>query len=106
MTWETVKRPNDVADCSGSRVLADELHDWCRVFQSVRVMTDARLANQLDLAAEFFVSLGDEAGVLVPWDDVVGVAEDVQQRHFCGGQRSEVVDRIQFPGERSASSAK
>ena len=58
------------------------------------MMSDAWLADQFDLAAELFVPLSNDACVLVPRHDVVGIAEDMQQRHLRGSQRREVVDRI------------
>ena len=53
------------------------------------MMADAGLADERDVAAEFFVACGDEAGVFVPRHDVIGIAIDVQQRHLVPGQRDE-----------------
>lgn len=76
---------------SPPRMPRDELHNRPRILQPMRVMPHARLADERDVAAQFLVTLGDEAGVLLPRHHVVRVAEDVQQRHLRFRQRREAV---------------
>ena len=46
------------------------------------MMLHARLRNQRDVAAQFLVTLRDDARVLIPRHDLVRIAVDVEQRHL------------------------
>src|SRR6185436_9034572 len=60
----------------------------------MRVMADARLANERDAATELLITLQDQAGVLLPRHHFIRVAENIEQRHLGSGKRCEVIDRI------------
>ncbi len=77
----------------------DEVDDGLGVIESVRVMADARFADELDGGAEGDVAVVDEFGVFLPGDDVIGVAIDVEKGDFVRGELGELVDGIAGPGE-------
>ena len=66
-------------------MLQNELHDGRRIVQSVGMMTDAGLVNDLDRAPEPAVTLGDD-GRVFRGDDVIGIADDVDDGHLGCGQ--------------------
>jgi hypothetical protein len=59
-------------------VTGDEFDDRRTVIETMRMVPDARLPNEGDGAAESLVFLFNDSGVLIPWDDVVSVSENVE----------------------------
>ena len=62
----------------------------------MRVMTDTCLGNECDFAAELFVAFGNHAGVFIPGHDIIGVAINMQQRHFRSRERRQSIDRVSY----------
>ncbi len=79
-------------------MLQDEVHDGFWIFEAVGVVADAFLADDFNLAAEFLIALLDDVGVLGDGDDVIGLANHVEEGDFCFGERGEVVDGAAFVG--------
>jgi hypothetical protein len=59
-------------------VTGDEVDDRRTVIETMRMVPDARLPNEGDEASESLVFLFNDSGVLIPWDDVVSVSENVE----------------------------
>ena len=53
------------------------------------MVADPGFANQGDGAAEGFVAGSDEPGIFLPWNHVVGIAEDMEERDAMAGEGSQ-----------------
>ena len=85
--------------CLGqSSVSPDKFHDGRRIVEPVRVMFATGLCDEGDATSQFAVPLGDNACVLIPRDDFIGITIDVQERHLRSRERCEVINRILVVG--------
>ncbi|MDB5389023.1 MAG: hypothetical protein JWM11_4669 [Planctomycetaceae bacterium] len=82
------------------RRLFEELDDWRRVGQAVRVMVAALLDAAIDRAAERLVAVPERLGVFLGQHYLVGVAVNEQYRHLRLGERGEIVEGPTLVRER------
>ena len=62
------------------------------------MVTDILFMNHFKGAAQLLVARFRDGGIFRHWHDVVGIANDMQNRNACFRQRREVIDRIPLIG--------
>ena len=60
-------------------VLVDEFNDWSGIFKAMDV-SNPRLSNKNNFAAQFTVPIGNHLGVFIPWYNLIGISVNVQKR--------------------------
>ena len=58
------------------------------------MVVDAGFGDKGDAAAELAVTIGNKAGVFFPRHNFIGVAINMQEGHFGGSERGEIVHRV------------
>lgn len=58
-------------------MLADEIHHWLGIVQTVGMMPDARLVDHHDLTTQFLVALLDDGGIFRRRHHLIGITNHI-----------------------------
>ena len=85
--------------CLG-RVLQDELDDLVRILEGMRMVSNSRFTDDLNLTSQLLKPLLQDGRIFCHRDDLITSSYHVQQGHFLVGQWFQMVDRVPFEFQR------